>query len=53
MFYFLYLGGSYVHGDVKPENLLLGAPGTPNENKLFLVDFGLGDSYCYSLFCHL
>ncbi|CAK7356749.1 unnamed protein product [Dovyalis caffra] len=31
----------YVHGDVKPENFLLGPPGTPDENKLFLVDLGL------------
>jgi serine/threonine protein kinase len=33
---------SYVHGDVKPENFLLGAPGTPKEKKLYLVDLGLG-----------
>ena len=32
----------YVHGDVKPENFLLGTPGTPEEKKLFLVDLGLG-----------
>lgn len=32
----------YVHGDVKPENFLLGQPGTPNEKKLYLVDLGLG-----------
>ncbi|CAL5407198.1 unnamed protein product [Camellia sinensis] len=32
----------YVHGDVKPENFLLGPPGTPDEKKLFLVDLGLG-----------
>ncbi|XP_019456647.1 PREDICTED: casein kinase 1-like protein HD16 [Lupinus angustifolius] len=31
----------YVHGDVKPENFLLGPPGTPDEKKLFLVDLGL------------
>ncbi|KAK3030194.1 hypothetical protein RJ639_038704 [Escallonia herrerae] len=30
----------YVHGDVKPENLLLGAAGTAEEKKLFLVDLG-------------
>lgn len=34
--------GRYVHGDVKPENFLLGAPGTPDEKRLFLVDLGLG-----------
>ncbi|XWS17690.1 hypothetical protein CRYUN_Cryun33cG0089000 [Craigia yunnanensis] len=31
----------YVHGDVKPENFLLGLPGTSDEKKLFLVDLGL------------
>ncbi|KAI7735137.1 hypothetical protein M8C21_029155 [Ambrosia artemisiifolia] len=31
----------YVHGDVKPENFLLGPPGTADEKKLFLVDLGL------------
>ena len=33
----------YVHGDVKPENFLLGQPGTIEEKKLFLVDLGLGE----------
>jgi len=36
--------GRYVHGDVKPENFLLGPQGTPEEKKLFLVDLGLGIS---------
>ncbi|GAB2275790.1 Casein kinase 1-like protein hd16 [Dionaea muscipula] len=31
----------YVHGDVKPENFLLGLPRTADEKKLFLVDLGL------------
>eukprot|EP00850_Spirogloea_muscicola_P021309 SM000244S08544 [mRNA] locus=s244:70011:74837:+ [translate_table: standard] len=31
----------YVHGDVKPENFLLGQAQTPDEKKLFLVDLGL------------
>ncbi|CAI6002694.1 unnamed protein product, partial [Closterium sp. NIES-64] len=31
----------YVHGDVKPENFLLGQPGTSEEKKLYLVDLGL------------
>ncbi|EPS62497.1 hypothetical protein M569_12290, partial [Genlisea aurea] len=35
----------YVHGDVKPENLLLGSPGTPEEKNLFLVDLGLGKKW--------
>lgn len=39
LFYF----NRYVHGDVKPENFLLGTPGTTDEKKLFLVDLGLGN----------
>ena len=35
---------SYVHGDVKPENFLMGQPETPNTKKLYLVDLGLGES---------
>jgi len=31
----------FVHGDIKPENFLLGPPGSPVEKKLFLVDLGL------------
>lgn len=31
----------YVHGDVKPENFLLGQPATADEKKLYLVDLGL------------
>lgn len=41
-----------MHGDVKPENFLLGPPGTPEEKKLFLVDLGLGNcSYLKLLAC--
>lgn len=36
----------YVHGDVKPENFLLGPPGTPHEKRLYLVDLGLGTIAC-------
>ena len=32
----------YVHGDIKPENFLLGPAGGPTEKKLYLVDLGLG-----------
>ena len=39
----LYCFSRYVHGDVKPENFLLGQPGTIEEKKLFLVDLGLGE----------
>ncbi|XP_020264878.1 casein kinase 1-like protein HD16 isoform X1 [Asparagus officinalis] len=35
----------YVHGDVKPENFLLGPHGTPEEKKLFLVDLGLATKW--------
>ncbi|XP_071723813.1 casein kinase 1-like protein HD16 [Rutidosis leptorrhynchoides] len=35
----------FVHGDVKPENFLLGQPGTPNEKKLYLVDLGLASKW--------
>lgn len=40
----------YVHGDVKPENFLLGQQGSVGEKKLWLVDLGLAtrwrDSIC-------
>lgn len=31
-----------MHGDVKPENFLLGQPGSADEKKLYLIDLGLG-----------
>lgn len=40
----------YVHGDVKPENFLLGQPSTPQEKKLFLVDLGLGKRFLNHIF---
>lgn len=40
----LHLRG-FVHGDVKPENFLLGQPGTPNEKKLYLIDLGLASRW--------
>ena len=42
-----------MHGDVKPENFLLGPPGTPEEKKLFLVDLGLGTFLCNKSWCTL
>ncbi|CAL5400309.1 unnamed protein product [Camellia sinensis] len=35
----------FVHGDVKPENFLLGQPGTPDANKLYLIDLGLASRW--------
>ncbi|XP_059286556.1 casein kinase 1-like protein HD16 isoform X2 [Lycium ferocissimum] len=35
----------YVHGDVKPENFLLGQPSTLQEKRLFLVDLGLATKW--------
>lgn len=31
----------FVHGDVKPENFLMGPTGSPNEKRLYLCDLGL------------
>ncbi|KAK9287782.1 hypothetical protein L1049_016222 [Liquidambar formosana] len=36
---------SYVHGDVKRENFLLGQPSTAQEKKLFLVDLGFATKW--------
>ncbi|KAI5675161.1 hypothetical protein M9H77_06111 [Catharanthus roseus] len=35
----------YVHGDVKPENFLMGQPSTQQAKKLFLVDLGLATKW--------
>ncbi|KAM3385661.1 hypothetical protein ACQJBY_009439 [Aegilops geniculata] len=35
----------FVHGDVKPENFLLGLPGSPEEKKPFLIDLGLASRW--------
>ncbi|XP_043691245.1 casein kinase 1-like protein HD16 [Telopea speciosissima] len=40
----LHLKG-FVHGDVKPENFLLGQPGSADEKKLFLIDLGLASRW--------
>ena len=34
----------WVHGDVKPENFLMGAECTSKSNRLYLVDLGLGEA---------
>ncbi|XP_076900049.1 casein kinase 1-like protein HD16 isoform X2 [Bidens hawaiensis] len=35
----------FVHGDVKPENFLLGQPGSVDEKKLYLIDLGLAPKW--------
>jgi len=35
----------FVHGDVKPENFLLGQPGSPEDKKLYLIDLGLASKW--------
>jgi len=35
----------FVHGDVKPENFLLGPPSTPRAKTLYLVDLGLASQW--------
>lgn len=34
-----------MHGDVKPENFLLGPPNSPTAKKLYLVDLGLATKW--------
>ncbi|KAG8063638.1 hypothetical protein GUJ93_ZPchr0003g18038 [Zizania palustris] len=36
---------SFLHGDIKPENFLLGQPGSVDEKKLFLIDLGLASRW--------
>lgn len=40
----LHLKG-FVHGDVKPENFLLGQPGSAEDKKLYLIDLGLASRW--------
>eukprot|EP00164_Ancoracysta_twista_P002583 GFYU01003438.1.p1 GENE.GFYU01003438.1~~GFYU01003438.1.p1 ORF type:complete len:595 (+),score=132.55 GFYU01003438.1:62-1846(+) len=35
----------FVHGDVKPENIMAGLPGTPNDKLLYFVDLGLASRW--------
>lgn len=35
----------FVHGDIKPENFLLGHPDSPQKRRLYLVDLGLTHKY--------
>lgn len=34
-----------VHRDIKPENFVMGLENTPQENRLYIIDFGLAKSY--------
>jgi len=38
-------GKGFVHGDVKPENFLLGPPNTAHAKSLYLVDLGLASQW--------
>lgn len=42
----------YVHGDIKPENFLMGQQGSENEKKLYLVDLGLATTWREALCGH-
>lgn len=54
--YVLTAKNRYVHGDIKPNNLLINSPGT-SERKLFLVDIGLSNNsvsaHTCGIFCYL
>jgi len=34
-----------IHRDVKPNNFVMGLPGSPSENTVFLLDFGLSKPF--------
>ena len=35
----------FLHRDIKPNNFVMGLPGTHEENKVFILDFGLSKPY--------
>jgi len=34
-----------LHRDIKPNNFVLGLPGTPHENTVYMLDFGLSKPF--------
>ena len=35
----------YIHRDFKPNNFVMGPPGTSNQDMVYLIDFGLSKQY--------
>ena len=35
----------FIHRDIKPNNYVVGLSGTVNEDKIYLLDFGLSKPY--------
>jgi serine/threonine protein kinase len=35
----------YIHRDIKPNNFVMGLPGSTNQNMVYLLDFGLSKPY--------